>query len=189
MGEVVLFASVSVDGFCAGPGDDLERLHAWMRDDGTPADELTDDFAAAGAVLIGRRTYDAGQEPWGDEDVFDVPVFVATHQPREPVARNGTTFTHVAGTAAALLAPARAAAGRRDVVVMGSADVAQQLLRAGLVDVVTLHRVPVLLGRGVRLFADLDAPIDLVPDASLRRRGVTLERYRVTDRSGTPGRR
>ena len=70
-------------------------------------------------------------------------MFVATHEPLPRATKNGTTFTFVNGQAHDILDRARTAAGDRDVVIMGSANVAQQFLRAGLVDVVTLHQVPV----------------------------------------------
>ncbi len=183
MSDLVLFVSVSVDGFSAGPSDDLTRLHSWMNDetgvDNGAEDEFTRDFTTAGAIIFGRRTYDAGQEPWADEDVFHAPVFVATHEPLAPVTKNGTTFTFVNGPAPDILNQARSAANGRNIVIMGSADVAQQFLRANLVDIITLHQVPVLLGAGTRLFADLDAPVNLTPEPTVTSRGVQLQRFRV----------
>ena len=75
MGSTVLYVTVSVDGYAAGPGDDLSRLHRWL-DDAAPPDadpvaaELVERFRRAGAIVFGRRTWNAGQEPWGDDDVF-----------------------------------------------------------------------------------------------------------------------
>jgi dihydrofolate reductase len=187
MSDVVRFVSVSVsvsaDGFSAGPSDDLTRPHRWM-DNETDADreggdELTRDFTSAGAIVFGRRTYDAGQGPWEDEEVFHAPVFVATHEPLPPATKNGTTFTFVNGKARDILDQARTAAGDRDVVIMGSANVAQQFLREGLVDVITLPQAPELLGAGTRLFADLDAPVALSPEPPLARRGVQLQRFQI----------
>lgn len=165
MGSTVIYTSVSVDGYATGPGGDLTRLHRWLSDHGPGRGaeaDLTARFRAAGAIVFGRRTWDSGQEPWGDDDVFDSPVFVLTHEPREPEAKNGTTFTFVDGSPADVLAKARQAAGEADVVIMGSPDVAGQFLRDGLVDELLLHVVPVLLGGGTRLFGELPVPRELV---------------------------
>jgi dihydrofolate reductase len=146
---------------------------------GQAMEELTRDFTTAGAVVFGRRTYDAGQEPWGEEEVFHAPVFVATHEPLAPVAKNGTTFTFVSGPAQQILSEARSVVGDRSVVIMGSARLAQQFLRAHLVDILALHQVPVLLGGGTRLFADLDVPVELTPESTMASRGVQLQRFRI----------
>ncbi|MGU3647146.1 dihydrofolate reductase family protein [Microbacterium sp. C23T] len=190
MGSTVLYVTVSVDGFATGPGDDLSRLHRWLDDaDGADADpsavELIDRFRRAGAIIFGRRTWNAGQEPWGDDDVFSSPVFVLTHERRSPEAKNGTVFTFVSEGPATALAQAQRAAGDRDVVIMGSPDVAQQFLRDGLVDEILLHVVPVLLGGGIRLFAELEAPQELALRSWRRGRDVTGVAFAVlADASG-----
>lgn len=185
MGATILYSSVSVDGYATGPGGDLSRLHRWLfdfaRNRALPySDELTDRFGAAGAVVFGRRTWDSGQDPWGDEAVFHAPVFVVTHEERAPVAKNGTVFTFVAGEAAKVLTAARTAAGDADVVIMGSPDVAGQFLRADLVDTLLLHIVPVLLGGGARLFGtDPSGPSELVLASWAPGREVTAVVYEV----------
>lgn len=166
MGATLLYTSVSVDGYATGRDGDLARLHRWLFDfdqrmGREVAEALTTRFRSAGAIIFGRRTFDSGQDPWGDDDIFESPVFVVTHEAREPVGRNGTTFTFVSGDPASILDRARAAAGGKDVVIMGSPDVAVQFLRARLVDELVLHVVPVLLGAGTRLFGELASPIEL----------------------------
>lgn len=166
MGSTVIYSSVSVDGYATGPDGDLTRLHRWLFDFDRrkpldAADELSERFRRAGAVIFGRRTWDSGQEPWGDDDVFESPVFVMTHEAREPLAKNGTVFTFVSGEPASVLERAREVAGDADVVIMGSPDVAQQFLRDGLVDELLLHVVPVLLGGGTRLFGELPGHSEL----------------------------
>jgi dihydrofolate reductase len=90
-----------------------------------------------------------------------VPVFILTHHAREPVeTAGGTTFVFVTDGIESALAQAREAAGERDVHIGGGADVARQYLRAGLVDRMDIHLVPVLLGGGVALFDGL-GPDDL----------------------------
>ena len=186
MDTVTLFSSVSVDGFATGRDGDLGRLHRWMFDveAGGPTgydDEFFRAFRDAGAILFGRRTYDSGQEPWGDDDVFDAPVFVLTHEHLDPIPKNGTVFTFVDGTPAHALALAREAAGERGVVIMGSPDVAQQFLRDGLVDVLLLHVVPVLLGAGTPLFGALPASVELRQTLAVPGEEVALVRYEVVN--------
>ncbi|HZG48983.1 MAG TPA: dihydrofolate reductase family protein [Thermoleophilaceae bacterium] len=116
-----------------------------------------------GATVMGRRMFSGGEGPWeqdpnadawwGEDPPFHHPVFVLTHHAREPVTKQGgTTFTFVTEGIEAALEQARAAAGDMDVAIGGGGSVAQQYLRAGLLEELRLHVVPVLLGRGVRLF-------------------------------------
>lgn len=185
MGDVIVIGSISLDGYAAGTGDDLSRLHRWMFDGSvdTAADPFLQVFRSAGAVVFGRRTYDVGQDPWGDDDVFESPVVVVTHEARPPVTKNGTTFTFVSGSASEILAAARDLAGDAHIVVMGSPCVAQQLLAAGLVDTLLLHQVPVLLGDGIPLFGALPHTVELVPELMGLGTEVSRTRYAVARRS------
>jgi dihydrofolate reductase len=126
---------------------------------------VQDNVSATGATVMGRRMYSGGEggwsdDPradgwWGEDPPFHHAVFVLTQHAREPLAmEGGTTFTFVTEGIEAALEQARAAAGERDVALGGGASVAQQYLRAGLLDQLQLHVVPVLLGDGRRLFAD-----------------------------------
>ena len=132
---------------------------------------LDDDHLAAwntniGASIMGRNMFGPirgpwGEEPWdgwwGDDPPFHTPVFVLTHHPREPLELSGgTTFYFVAGDIEAVLEQAFAAAGGQDVSLGGGASTAQQYLRAGLIDEMEIHVVPLLLGGGARLFDNLD---------------------------------
>jgi len=176
MGIVRVSASVSLDGFSAGPdtseaaplGVGGERLHRWLFPEGgdrdvaadgtTPAGAdaavATEAFARTGAVVVGRRTYDVGVELWRDTP-FPVPTFVVTHRAHPPRAMPSAGFTFVTDGIASAVAQARQAAGEREVLVMGGADVTRQALAEGLVDEITLNLVPVLLHRGERLL-DVD---------------------------------
>jgi dihydrofolate reductase len=183
-----------------------ERLHEWVvstasfrsshgREGGETGidDELfTEALAKAGATIMGRRMFSGGSGPWeddpnadawwGDEPPFHHPVFVLTHHTREPLEKQGTTFTFVTDGIESALEQARAAAGDRDISIGGGADVAQQYLKAGFVDELQLHVVPVLFGDGVRLFDDHVAA--LPRDLQLTRvvespTGVTHLRYAV----------
>ena len=91
-----------------------------------------------------------GDDPWdgwwGDDPPFHTPVFIVTHHAREPVAKEGgTTFTFVTDGIESALEQARDAAGGKDVALAGGASIAQQYLKAGLIDEMQIHVVPVLL--------------------------------------------
>jgi dihydrofolate reductase len=99
---------------------------------------------------------------WGDNPPFHVPVFVLTHHERDTVEKEGgTTFTFVTDGFDSALEQARAAAGEKDISIAGGAEVVQQALRAGVVDDVTLHLAPVLLGGGTSLFGGLGTDLTL----------------------------
>jgi dihydrofolate reductase len=126
-------------------------------------DVVRETAGKAGAIIMGRKMFSSGSGPWeadpkadgwwGGDPPFRAPVFVLTHHPRETVTKpNGTSFVFVTDGIESALSQARAAAGNRGVDLAGGADVAQQYLRAGLVDEIELHVVPMLLGGGVRLF-------------------------------------
>ncbi len=120
----------------------------------------------AGAFIMGRNMFgpvrgDWGDESWtgwwGDEPPYHEPVFVLTNHAREPVEmQGGTTFHFVTDGPEAALERAVDAAGERDVLIGGGASTVQQYLRAGLVDEMGIHVVPVMLGSGARLFDNLD---------------------------------
>jgi dihydrofolate reductase len=193
MGKVIADQSVSLDGFSAGPnvrpdnpmGDGGEGLHTWMgREDGRTGrgGEVQEDiFAGAGAVVVGRHTFDLGEEPWGDPPPFHRPVFVVTHRPKATVEKQGgTTYTFVTDGLEGALARARASAGDRDVVVLGGAAVIQQCIRAGLVDELRLHVAHVVLGGGTSFFGDLDpASVSLAHTRLIDAEGVTHLSLRV----------
>ena len=191
MGEVVLYMSMSVDGFIAGPHDSEEHglgvggelLHGWLADGGVdpasyrPADEagatVFDEMMATGAVITGRRTFTfAGG--WAGDHHDGVPIFVLTRAaPAEPPPGSARYVTDIPSCVAA----AEAAAGDRDVLLHGAAT-AQECLRTGLLDEMELSVIPVLLGQGRRLFADLPlVELDLV--RALDGPGVQHLRYRV----------
>ena len=169
MGIVRVSISVSLDGYSSGPdvseqhpmGVGGERLHRWLFPAaGTAADPAdaavsADLFARTGAVVVGRRTYDIGVDLWGDTP-FPAPTFVVTHREHEPRPMTSATFTFVTDGIGSAVAQAATAAGEKDVLVMGGAEIVRQALGAGVVDEVTLNLVPVLLHGGARLL-DIDA--------------------------------
>lgn len=166
MPRVTSDISMSLDGFITDPeasvgtpleGNDPGRLHDWMFGARTEADAeiVGERYASTGAVLIGKRMFDVGFEPWGDPPPFGMPVFVVTHEERAPLPmQGGTTYNFVNGIEAAL-ERARAAAGDKNISIWGGANVIGQYLQAGLIDEMEIHLAPVLLGGGVRLFEDV----------------------------------
>ncbi|MDO8211183.1 dihydrofolate reductase family protein [Conexibacter sp. CPCC 206217] len=192
MSKVTAHMAMSLDGFIAGPnagignplGDGGERVHEWIiglkswrerqgRDGGSTGPD-DDAIAAAmsnwGAIVMGRRMFDEGEEPWGANPSFHAPVFVVTHEPRETLQREGgTSYTFVTDGLEVALEQARAAAGDRNVDVAGGADTIRQFLHARLLDELLIHLVPIVLGGGNRLFDGLDPEL------------VSFEKARVVD--------
>jgi dihydrofolate reductase len=119
---------------------------------------------------------------WGDNPPYHCDVFVLTHHPREPVEmQGGTTYHFVTDGIERALELAKEAAGGKDVMLWGGAQVVNQYLAAGLLDELELHIVPVLLGGGARLFEDLGgAEIKLEQVRAVEAPGVTHLTYRVT---------
>src|SRR3989454_10037950 len=194
MGKVTCEISMSLDGFIAGPnvrvgngmGDEGDRLHDWKFGTKTKTDDaIVDEISAStGAVLIGKRMFDVGFEPWGDPPPFGMPVFIVTHEEREPLPmQGGTTYTFVTDGIEAALELARAAAGDKNVGVWGGANIMRQYLKAGVLDEMHIHLIPVLLAGGIRLFEDLDPQgIDLTRTSSIETPGATHHRLEVVER-------
>jgi dihydrofolate reductase len=174
-------------------------LKAWREPHGLeggeegPDDELVrEGLRQNGAVIMGRRMFSGGSGPWaddpnadawwGDEPPFHMPVFVLTHHEREPVAKEGgTTFSFVTDGIDSALEQAREAAGDKDVHIAGGAEVAQQYLKAGLLEEIMLHVSPVILGGGTRLFEGIgpeEAKLETME--VVESPAVTHIRYRVT---------
>ncbi|MDF2969313.1 MAG: riboflavin biosynthesis protein RibD [Nocardioidaceae bacterium] len=196
MSRTVLYMSMSVDGFIAGPndgpgnglGDGGHRLHEWFltnaddshkevvgRLDGAHR-EIMDEVMSTGAVVVGRRTFELA-DGWGGDHHDGVPIFVLSRHQPTAVAR-WPAVTYVSDVADAMHA-AKDAAGERDVLVHG-ASTAQCALAAGVLDELQIHLVPVLLGQGRRLFENM--PPDHIELELLRAvdgPGVQHLRYRV----------
>jgi dihydrofolate reductase len=196
MGASVLFMSMSLDGFVAGPnaaldnglGDGGERLHEWIfagpstEHGGVPGrpsgvnGEVMDEAIATGAVVAGRGTFEPAGG-WGGDHHDGVPIFILSRNPEAEEAR-WPLVTYVSDVGEAMAA-AKEAAGEKDVLVHG-AGTAQLALAAGVLDELQIHLVPVLLGEGRRLFEHLGADqIELEPVRVLEGEGVTHLRYRV----------
>lgn len=192
MGKVQSQMSMSLDGFVTGPevssenpmGVGGERLHQWMFDphrDPRDAEVAAEMLAPSttGAVIIGRRTFDLGEGPWGEDGTFHLPCFVLTHRPAAKLVKGPTSFTFVTDGIQDALARAQAIAGDRAVNVMG-AETTRQFLRDGLLDEIQITLVPVLLGGGTRLFEPLGrGPMELEQTRVVESPAVTHLTYRI----------
>jgi dihydrofolate reductase len=191
----VLYMSMSLDGFIAGPnegpdnglGDGGERLHEWAfsgADDrsgipGRPSGvngQVFDEFMATGAVVAGRGTFEPAGG-WGGDHHDGVPIFILTrHDPDD--LRQWPLVTYVNDVTTAMTR-AKEAAREKNVLVHG-AGTAQLALAAGVLDEIEIHLVPVLFGQGRRLFEGLRAEqIELERTRILEGDGVTHLHYRV----------
>jgi dihydrofolate reductase len=199
MTKVIAGITTSVDGYITGPddgpgkglGEGGERLHYWVFGgpwtyDSDPKGEaygedaawLQEVFSKIGAVVGGRWTYEAARH-WGDENPWGLPFFIVTHRPEEEPA--GGAFTFVSGIEDAIQR-AQAAAGDKDVHVMGGADVIRQALAAGLVDELTVIVAPVVLGGGKRLFEGFTDSLELEHLGVRQSQYATFIDYRVRGR-------
>jgi dihydrofolate reductase len=155
---------------------------------GPDSDLIERVFANVGAIVMGRRMFGGedgpwGDEPWegwwGDEPPFHVPVYVLTNHAREPLAKHGgTTFHFVTDGIESAMSKAKEAAGAKGVSIAGGASVIQQYLRAGAIDELQLHVVPIFLGAGTRLFEDIPPGQPLIIEV-VASPAVTHIRYRL----------
>ena len=187
MGTVFFSVTMSLDGFIAPEGMDLDHgddpeyqdwMSLWMQlqhwvseqkffrqnlrlgDDGETGrdNEIVEEtFDRTGVSIMGKRMFDGGERYWPEEAPFHTPVFVLTHQEREPWERpGGTTFYFVNDGIDSALTQARQSAGDRDIRIAGGADAIVQYLNAGLVNEFSIALAPVILGAGTRLLDGVD---------------------------------
>ena len=190
MGKVTTGASMSIDGYIAGPGESgFDLLFQWY-DNGDHPDmtfhtsaasaELWKELVAStGALLVGRHLYNM-TDAWGGRHPMDVTTVVLTHHLPEDRPPADENFVFVTEGIEAAVAKAKEIAGDKNVGVNGG-QIARQCLEAGLLDEVGIELIPVVLGGGTPLFADLgttpaqfEGPIRVVEGT-----GVTHLRYRV----------
>jgi len=154
MGKVIVDMSMSLDGFIAGPNDEDGGLDDYFfSPSGDTAQVVEEGIKTTGAIIMGRRSYDLGDQFDGlVSTLYKVPHFVLSHTIPEKPAKGETTFIFVTDGIESALTQAKAAAGDKDVVIGGGAHIAQQFISAGSIDELQIHLVPVLLGEGLRLF-------------------------------------
>jgi dihydrofolate reductase len=202
MGKVAVGLTMSLDGFIAGPndgperplGEGGERLFEWYSGGDTEyempgtgmvfrispqsVELLREVNERMGAFVTGRRTFDIANG-WGGNPPLGVPTFVVTHSVPEEWVYEGSPYTFVTDGVERAVELAKEVAGDRDVAV-GAASIAQQCIRAGLLDEVHANLAPVLLGGGIRLFEHLGTtPIDLESTRVIEAPGVTHLTFRV----------
>ncbi|HWV84580.1 MAG TPA: dihydrofolate reductase family protein [Capillimicrobium sp.] len=190
MSASVLYMSMSLDGFIAGPnagpgnglGDGGERLHDWVLTDGGLASggvngQIVQEFMSTGAIVAGPGTFEPAGG-WGGDHHDGVPIFIYSR--REPgIDISGWPLVTYLDDLPTAMSRAKAAAGDRDVLVHGAA-VTQLGLQAGVLDELEIHLVPIVLGGGRPLFGDLPAGVELERTRVLEGEGgVTHLHYRV----------
>jgi dihydrofolate reductase len=187
MSSTVLYMSMSLDGYIAGPnetdenglGDGGGRLHEWVfPPEGEVNTQIVDEFMSTGAVVAGRGTFEPA-EGWHGDHHDAAPIWVLSRRPVPGWARS-MPLVHYTNDIATAFSEARQAAGDRNVLVHGAAT-AQRAIAAGLLDEIEIHLIPVLLGDGRRLFEPSGAPqTDLERIRVLSGEGgVTHLRYRI----------
>ncbi len=172
------------------------KLEAWRKPHGLAGGEVNastsvmeDVQSNVGATIMGRNMFGGGPGPWnkdhpwkgwwGNNPPFHTPVYVMTHYPRAPLEmEGGTTFFFVTDGIESALEQAKQTAEGKDVLLGGGANVIQQYLAAGLVDEFDLHIVPIVFGKGVRLFENV-GELKLEQVRAIDAPGVTHIKYRV----------
>ncbi len=193
MGHVGAGFSMSLDGYIAGPGDDVQRLFAWMFAGDTDMTlsggdhdfelKLSEDSArhfeelmqSIGAIVSGRRTFDVAGG-FGGRHPLGAHVFVVTHNIPAEWA-DSPNFTFVTDGVESAIRQAQAYANGKSVSV-GGADIMRQCIQAGLLDELQIDLVPVVLGGGVRLFDQL-GPLELEITGVREDKAVTHLTYRI----------
>lgn len=195
MGKITTGFSMSLDGFVAGPQDNEDLLFKWMTSGDTEVtlsmgdrklelkvpEKSVDIFEGAqtmmGALVAGRRLFEM-TGGWGGRHPIGVPVVVVTHREPPEWVKADWPVTFVTDGLESALEQAKAIAGDKSVAV-ASTTLVQQCLKAGWLDEIHIDLVPVLLGAGVRLFDQLDAPIELESTEVIVSTGVTHLTFRV----------
>ena len=196
MGTVAAGFSMSLDGFIAGPNDDVGRVFAWMFSGDTDikvstgdedmdlkvsassAEQIEERTQLVGVIVSGRRMFDVAGA-WGGKHPMDVPVVVVTHNIPQEWVREGSPFTFVTDGVESAIEKAVNIAGEKNIGV-GGADITRQCLKLGLLDEIQIDLVPVLLGQGVRLFEYLGIePIELERTSVIESPGVTHLGFRI----------
>jgi dihydrofolate reductase len=166
MGKVIFDVSMSLDGFItaanarpeAGLGDGGERLHDWGFNSADPRNrEVMEWYATTGANIFGRTGYDYSILNWGADGptgAARIPTIIVSHSVPQDIP-NGGVYTFVDSVETAF-ETAKILAGEKDIYITG-ADVAQQFLKRGFIDEISIHLVPMLFGSGTRLFEHLDS--------------------------------
>jgi dihydrofolate reductase len=170
MGKVILGMAMSLDGLINDRDGSVGRLYPDM------------EAMRESEIAMGRHSYDMAQGDYTGYE-FQVPLFILTHDIPETVAKGANdklSFNFVTDGVESLIEKAKAAAGDRNVMIVGGANLEQQCLKAGLVDEIHIDVRPIILGEGLRLFEHLSPdPIELETISIVNAGGVAELRYRV----------
>ena len=180
MSKVFFDIGISLDGFIAGLnggpanplGDGGLVIHNWMfkqksflqhleleggEENNKDNEIIKEIFNRIGANIMGKKMFVEGEANWPEKAPFGVPVYVLTHQKRDPWERKGgTTFIFTDDNIYDVLESAKKDAGNKDIRISGGASTIQQYLNAGLIDECSIHLAPIMLGQGVKLFENID---------------------------------
>jgi dihydrofolate reductase len=199
MSSTVLYMSMSLDGFIAGPnegpdnalGDGGDRLHEWVFPGAEGGDfdaavarlrgvnrQIYDEFMSTGAVVAGRGTFEPAGG-WGGDHHDGVPIYILSRNPA-PDWTAGWPAVHYVSDLKTAMRDAKNSAGDKNVLVHGS-SIAQRAIVAGLLDEIEIHLVPILFGEGRRLFDHLGVELRELERIRVLEgeAGVTHLRYRV----------
>jgi dihydrofolate reductase len=180
MGQVIFGMTVSLDGFVNDKNGSVAALYPDLAAfDQTEL--MQEQIRHTGAVVMGRKTFDMAKGDYTGYE-FQTPIFVVTHHPPQPPKgqNENLKFYFVTDGIESAFQQAKAAAGDKDVVVVGGPDIGQTALKAGLIDLVEVGIMPVLLGGGVRLFDNFEGnDVKLEKTEIIETPGRTDLRFRV----------
>lgn len=207
MSKIFFAVGSSMDGFIAGLnggpknplGDGGTAIHRWLYEQkafiellelgkggetGKDNDVLKEIISRTGASIMGKRMFEEGEANWPENAPFHTPVYVLTKEVREPwVRKGGTTFYFINDGIESALQKARQVAGNKDIRIAGGANTIQQFLNAGLVDDFTINYSPIMLGKGVRLFDNIDkSKFDIEIVEAVNSPLVTHLRYKLNNK-------
>lgn len=193
--EVIAALTMSLDGYIAGPHDDVNHLFKWyfagdvefpvkgtdmaFKISQASADLLTEEWDKLGAFVTGRRDFDVSHA-WGGKGLLGLPTFIVTHNPPQQWVYDGSPFTFVTDGVESAINQAKAVVGDKNIGV-GGTTIVQQCLKLGLLDGIHIDLAHMLLGGGIRLFDNdyADKPIELEQTRLVQGLGVTHLTYRV----------
>ncbi len=179
MNHIIFDSAISLDGFFAGEnrgpknpmGGVSGKIHSWMfhqkafwdylgieggKEDGPDGKLIRETIERTGSFIMGKRMFEEGEAVWPN-DLYKADVYVLTHEKRDPWVQEGsTTFYFINDGIESALEKARQSAKGKDIRIQGGANTIQQFLNAGLVDEFLIHIAPVFLGKGIRLFENID---------------------------------
>jgi dihydrofolate reductase len=176
MGKVIAHATVTLDGFMADANGGVD----WASDFGSTDEKVLERFTQQLGAVVGSanktQTIEEGETPYSD--ALKIPVYLMTRKAHEPIEKNGRIYTFVVNDIERAVAEAKAAAGAKNVALLGG-SISRQCLKLGLVDEIQLHVVPMLLGGGISLFGGLGERINLERIEAVTTTRITDLRFRI----------